>query len=383
MSVYLVEGRGWRYDFTLNGQRHTKGWYNTKREAKKAEAVKREEVLNPVPEPEMPTDMVFLDLANLRLDYLKAYSSEIYYQEYIYKSKRWVKLWGDHYCNEINRQMVLNFLLERKKVSPQTANKEIRYLKATFNYGIKKGFITNNPVLGMEFFPIEKRFKYVPSQQDIEKVIAAADPDTRDYLLAIRETMGRMIEINRMKWDDVNFEGRYVVLYTRKKRGGHLTPRKVPMTKRLYDILINRFESRDKSMPWVFWHTYKTGKEQNTVRGPYKDRKKIMKTLCKKAGVQYFRFHALRHSGASILENLNVPIGSIQRILGHESRTTTEIYLHSINESERVAMDIFERAFEKSHTDSHTEPQGENATLHNPLISQASPRSSVDRAMDS
>jgi integrase len=263
--------------------------------------------------------------------------------------------------------MIQKFVLERKKSSPQTANKEIRYLKATFNYGIRKSFITNNPVVGIEFFPIEKRFKYVPSQQDIERLIAEADSDTQDYLLTIKETMGRMIEINRLKWNDVNFDARYVVLYTRKKRGGHLTPRKIPMTKRLFNILKNRYENRDNSMPWVFWHSYKSGKEQKTVRGPYKDRKKIMKSLCKKAGVQYFRFHALRHSGASILENLNVPIGSIQRILGHENRTTTEIYLHSINDSERVAIDIFEQAYSNSHTNSHTGQQGEISAMHNPL----------------
>ena len=56
-----------------------------------------------------------------------------------------------------------------------------------------------------------------------------------------------------------------------------------------------------------------------------------MKTLCKKADVKYFRYHALRHLGASILDRANVNIGSIQRLLGHENRITTEIYLHSID----------------------------------------------------
>ncbi len=79
-----------------------------------------------------------------------------------------------------------------------------------------------------------------------------------------------------------------------------------------------------------------------------------MTSLCKKAGVRYFRFHALRHHGASILDNANVNIGSIQRILGHENRSTTEIYLHSIGESEREAMKVFEQITEVSHTDSHT-----------------------------
>ena len=65
-----------------------------------------------------------------------------------------------------------------------------------------------------------------------------------------------------------------------------------------------------------------------------------MRTLCDRAGVKYFRYHALRHFGASLLEQANVSIGSIQRLLGHENRLTTELYLHSIGESERQAMDV-------------------------------------------
>jgi len=48
------------------------------------------------------------------------------------------------------------------------------------------------------------------------------------------------------------------------------------------------------------------------------------------------------------MDNNNVPIGAIQRILGHENRTTTEIYLHSIGTTERDAINIFEAATEKS-----------------------------------
>ena len=54
------------------------------------------------------------------------------------------------------------------------------------------------------------------------------------------------------------------------------------------------------------------------------------------------------------MDGNNVPIGAIQRILGHENRKTTEIYLHSMGDMERDAIDIFERAREKSHTNSHT-----------------------------
>ena len=79
-----------------------------------------------------------------------------------------------------------------------------------------------------------------------------------------------------------------------------------------------------------------------------------MKTLCEKAAIRPFGFHALRHSGASLMDNFNVPIGSIQRILGHENRTTTEIYLHGIGNSERQAMDIFEETRKNLQTNLQT-----------------------------
>ena len=125
------------------------------------------------------------------------------------------------------------------------------------------------------------------------------------------------------------------------------------MTQKLFEVLSRRFEQRDKEKSWVFWQRYWDRKRKEWVEGPYQDRKKIMKSLCSKAKVRYFRFHALRHLGASILDHANVNIGSIQRILGHENRTTTEIYLHCIAAAEREAMKVFEHVTQVSHM-SHT-----------------------------
>ena len=115
------------------------------------------------------------------------------------------------------------------------------------------------------------------------------------------------------------------------------------MTNRLYNTLSRLHDKRDPEKPWIFWHRYYSTKLECWVEGPYKDRKKLMRGLCKKAGVRYFRYHPMRHSGASTLDQERVPLGDIQRILGHENRSTTEIYLHSLGGTERVAMDVFEQ----------------------------------------
>jgi len=355
MGCYFKKGKGWRYDFILKGVRYTESWFKTKKEAQRAELKKKEELRNPPPIQETRTDMGFLELVNIRLDYVKAYNSADHYQDYVYMARRWIKNWGKLACAELTAEMIEKFIIKRSRVSHYVANKEIRCLRATFNFAEKKKLSTHNPAKDIAFLPVEKRIKYTPPAEDIDKVIAVAPKDVQDYLWTIRETMGRVSEINRLAWNDVDLQEGYITLYTRKKRGGHLTPRRIWMTHKLHSILSERFASRKDSHPWVFWHRYYSRKDKCWKEGPFLDRKKIMTTLCAKAGVPYFRYHAIRHAGASLMDSINTPIGTIQKILGHENRKTTEIYLHSFNATERQAIHDYEAAREKkSHTDSHT-----------------------------
>ena len=71
---------------------------------------------------------------------------------------------------------------------------------------------------------------------------------------------------------------------------------------------------------------------------PYDYRDKFLPTLCKKAGVKPFMYHALRHFGASKLDNLGVALTDIQELLGHERATTTDTYLRSLRGSAREAV---------------------------------------------
>ena len=354
MSSYFKKGKGWRYDFTHMGIRYTETWFKTKKEALRAAAKKKEELSNPPVIPETMTDMAFLELINVRLDYVKAYSSEHHYQDYRYMARRWIKNWGKLSCIQISPEIIEKFIIQRSRVSHYVANKEIRYLRATFNFAVKKKKINCNPAADVAFLPIEKRIKYTPPVEDIDKVISVAPKDVQDYLWTIRETLGRVSEINLLKWNDVDLQDGYVTLYTRKKSGGHLTPRRIWMTDKLHRILSERYASRKDKHPWVFWHRYFSRKEGCWKEGPFLNRKRIMNTLCAKAGVPYFRYHALRHAGASLMDSINTPIGTIQKILGHENRQTTEIYLHSFNATEKQAIRDYEAARKKvSHEFTH------------------------------
>jgi len=63
------------------------------------------------------------------------------------------------------------------------------------------------------------------------------------------------------------------------------------------------------------------------------------------------------------MEQSGINISSIQKLLGHESRQTTEIYLNIDRNSERGAIDVYEKARKKIHTQSLTQsPKPEKNT---------------------
>jgi len=72
-----------------------------------------------------------------------------------------------------------------------------------------------------------------------------------------------------------------------------------------------------------------------------------MNGLCKRAGIDPpFGFHALRHFVASMLaDSGKVSKKTIGALLGHKELKTTEIYLHSIESSEREAITLLSGRF--------------------------------------
>lgn len=287
--------------------------------------------------------MQFAELIASRLAFVAGYHSEYHAREYRYMAARWLRAWAELEADDITLEMVEAFLLARKKKSALAANKDLRYLKAAFNWGIKRGYCSGNPVRGLPFFPVDKRLKRVPSVADMERLLSVAEGEDYAYILTLRDTLGRVGEINQLRWDDVFLADGYLVLYTRKKKGGSLTPRKIFLTERLRSCLEFRLAKRRRADQWVFTNRCYSRKSGRWEVGPYQDRKLLMRKLCRAAGLDYFRYHAIRHSGASALERAGVAITTIQGILGHENRLTTEIYLHSVGQAEKLAMEVFEK----------------------------------------
>ena len=146
-----------------------------------------------------------------------------------------------------------------------------------------------------------------------------ATTDERDFIDVLYHLLARRSVITRLTLDDVNFEQRWVRLYTRKRRGGELEVDYLSMNDTLFAVLSKRWKRRDKSTPYVF---------QSSDR----QLRYMMARLCKRAGVKRFGFHALRHHVSTILNDSGkASMKQSQKLLRHRRQSTTVIYLHAID----------------------------------------------------
>ena len=71
--------------------------------------------------------------------------------------------------------------------------------------------------------------------------------------------------------------------------------------------------------------------------------RRAFRVALKKARIEDFHFHDLRHTFATRLVQAGVDIYKVQRLLGHKSPVMTQRYAHHYPESLRDGVDILDR----------------------------------------
>jgi integrase len=316
--------------------------------------------------------MVFSDIAKEYLDYSarKHATSTYKYKSYIYAS--FIREVGDLSFEEITPTEIRKYLDTRS--SNHNYNAHRKDLSAVWTYAKRQlGVDIPNPCQSLEKMPHTAKCKYIPPEDVILKLIMAANPDTdeQDLLLVVIHTLGRIDEVLRLKWEDINFEKRTVTLWTRKRKDGAYESDAIPMGEDLYQILISRWKGKTQEI-WVFYN--------GNTQDRFYHRPKLMASLCKRAGIPpvgfskrkvtkgkhkgqiedhplYIGFHALRHFMASYLaDQEKVGIKAVSGLLRHKNLRTTEIYLHSIDEGQRIAIDKIQGKFTSKNNNPQASP---------------------------
>lgn len=223
--------------------------------------------------------------------------------------------------------------------SPATINRELSLLSAAINYARREWeWDIPNPVSGRMLKEPEGRVRWI-SQVEADVLIRAAESEPKAPWLAHFIRLGlhtgcRKGEILGLEWSRVDLQEGVIYLEAVHTKAGKR--RSVPMNAIAREAIMQLLRFRAEhapGTPWVFCN--KQGRQVRSI-------KRSFSTACKKAGIENFRIHDLRHTCASWLVTAGVPLTEVREVLGHSSVTMTERYAHLAPENVRAAVAVLE-----------------------------------------
>lgn len=210
-----------------------------------------------------------------------------------------------------------------KGQAASTINRKRSIWRVLCRTAVEMGIIPVVPNTRQELVQ-EGAIRFLTGAEEI-KLLSALHAAEREICVILLYTGLRRSEFWKLKWADVHWEARHIQIHQTKtgKR------RFIPLPKRVYQILENRFNNglecpAGKLNHWTFIDHFVNAVET--------------------AGCAGVTIHTLRHTYASRLAQNGVPLLMIQKLLGHSNPVSTMIYAHlAEGQLESVVLDTFDK----------------------------------------
>lgn len=232
---------------------------------------------------------------------------------------------------KIEKETIHQFIYEvAKVVSPRTQSRVISGLRSFFDYLLFEGYRDNNPTSLLETPKIGRKLPDTLSENEIDLIISQIDlshPQGERNRAMLETLYGcglRVTELITLKISDLFFDEGFIRVLGKGNK-----ERFIPINTKNQKY-INTFIKE------IRCHITAQKTFEDTLflnrRGKQLTRNMvfmILKDLVLKAGIEKtVSPHTFRHSFATHLLENGADLRAIQQMLGHESITTTEIYMH-------------------------------------------------------
>lgn len=243
---------------------------------------------------------------------------------------------------QLDRDSVMAYIVNlHQSYKPRSVRRKIASLKAFCGYLEYEGLLEENPFnkLRLKLDPPLILPRTIPLP-DIEGILAAAYQSKRDVPgggMALRDvailellfaTGIRVSELCALKPNDVRLEEGEVIIY-----GKGAKERLVQIANPAVLQVLQEYRSAFAAAIGCVGKFF-----VNRLRRPLSDQsvRSIVRKYARLAGLeQHITPHMFRHSFATLLLEEDVDIRYIQRLLGHSSIVTTQIYTHVAGRKQR------------------------------------------------
>ncbi|SEB42836.1 integrase/recombinase XerD [Tenacibaculum sp. MAR_2009_124] len=249
-----------------------------------------------------------------------------------------------HTPTAINSEVIKEFIYEQSKIiSSRSQARLISGLRNFFDYLVFEDYRKDNPMDLIESPNVSKKLPDTLSKDEIDALIGAIDLShpqgerNKTIIETIYSCGLRVSELINLQLSDLFFDEGFIRILGKGNKH-RFVPIHHTTIKRL-DLYIH--EIRSKTIP--------VKEDEDTIflnrRGKRLTRQMIfiiLKNLAVKINLnKKLGPHTLRHSFATYLLQHGADLRAIQELLGHESITTTEIYVHLDKKDLKKTVDTF------------------------------------------
>ena len=249
------------------------------------------------------------------------------------------------YCGNVSLKNIsaddiadfVQYLSKKEQLSSKTVARKISAVREFFKFLYTDKIIKENPAADVQTPKQQKPLPKFLTQEEIKQLIQAAmegkTPAERRMcvMLELMYACGlRVSELVSLPENCINFDKRQIFI-----KGKGSKERIVPIAPQAIEAIFDYLSYRDyfikegRKSIWLF--PSKSSASGHITRDAFF---KHLKEIAVSAGIspQKVTPHVLRHSFATHLLNHEVDLRSVQKMLGHESINTTEIYTHIISD---------------------------------------------------
>jgi len=241
---------------------------------------------------------------------------------------------GDSNLLSVSPKAVSRYKVLRRNegVKPATVNKELAMLSKAFSLAVKEWeWLRDNPVSRV---PKEKenneRDRWLTEDEE-RRILKNSFQWLKEIIVFALNTGLKQDELLSIEWSRVNLLRKTVLINNTKNN----KPRTIPLNKIALDVLLRRSNVKSIKNDYAFFS--RNGKKIN-----HHSLRKSFRIALKKARIENFRFHDLRHTFATRLAQRGVDIYKIAKLLGHRDIKMTQRYAHHCPESLRDGVEILE-----------------------------------------
>lgn len=236
-------------------------------------------------------------------------------------------------------------------------------LQSIMHSAYKLGIIGINPAAGdrITLPSLDEETTEIFTEDEINKIFNLLEQETLQFKLLIHlaiNTGCRRGELVALKWSDISFKTGVITIQRSnyKLKGKPIQSKEPKNKKRRYMNLppyclamLKEYRAQQAQLrfnlgdswngdEWIFIQSDGRPMHPTTPTEQFND-------FLKKHNLKHIKFHALRHTSATLLLANGTNIKNVASRLGHSQLKTTNRYVHALEDADREAANTFETMF--------------------------------------